>query len=190
MIATETARTAVLVLLGLSIVWVVILIIKNDMSTIIRALIVTAVLGLSFFYLSQTKLEELSFRAVKNDLFPPRQEHFTWEKRETITGGIPTTLFVFSEPGPRLALDLERGGKYLTINDVDSLNSVLRTVGLPPVKHGVRELAAISGRTLDANIYRWEDYELGILTIERGLCRNMTTTETFPCISSITVRGR
>ena len=49
MIATDTAKTVVLILFGLSILWIVIIIIRNDMQTIIRALIVTALLGLGLY---------------------------------------------------------------------------------------------------------------------------------------------
>ncbi len=188
MIATDTLRTIFLVLTVLSVIWVVVCIIKNDMATIIRALVVAILMGLGLFYTSNTKLEKLSFKAVKNDLFPPKPEYFTYERRETVSGTTTVTTFVFSEPGPRLTLAMEKGGKFLTVEDIDPLNRTLAFVGLPPVKHGVRELSSITGSTLDANLYRWEDYELGVMTIERGICRNITTTESFPCISSITIR--
>src|SRR5512136_2012465 len=70
MIATDIVKTIVLVLLGLAVLWIVVIIVKNDMQTIIRALIVAAVLGLGYYYLDHTKLEKLSFTAIKNDLFP------------------------------------------------------------------------------------------------------------------------
>jgi hypothetical protein len=76
------------------------------------------------------------------------------------------------------------------VTNIAPLNRVLKYIGLPPVKHGIRELASITGSTLDANLYRWDNYELGVLTVERGICRNVTTAESFPCIESITVKGK
>lgn len=190
MVATETVRTIFLVLTVLSVIWVVVCIIKNDMATIIRALVVAILVGLGFFYTSNTKLEKLSFKAVKNDLFPPKPEYFTYEKREGTVGSETVTTYSFSEPGPHFVLAMEQGGRFLTVEDIEPLNRTLAYVGLPPVTHGVRELSSVTGSTLDANLYRWDDYKLGVMTIERGLCRNVTTTETFPCISTITIRRR
>ncbi|MBM3305871.1 MAG: hypothetical protein FJY79_08030 [Candidatus Aminicenantes bacterium] len=190
MIATETARTAVLGLFALSVIWIIVIIVKNDMQTIVRAIVVAAVLGLALLYVNQTELETLSFKAVKNELFPPKEERYTFEIKESVQGGFPTTVYAFSDPGPRLALHMEEGGKYLAVKDTDAINRVLARLGLPPVSHGVRELSSITGRTLDGDKYVWEDYALGRLIIIRGICRDMTTTGTFPCISTLSVQRR
>ena len=190
MIATETAKTIVLVLLGLAVLWIIVIIVKNDMQTIIRALIVAALLGLGLYYLDHTKLEKLSFAAVKNDLFPVEERAYTFQKTESQTvGGGTTTTYVFQEPGPLLSLSLMEGGKYMAIKDLRTVNMVLEHLGLPPVDKGVPELASITRNTLDADKYRWDDYRLGVLTIERGICRDMSTAQTFPCIARITIRS-
>jgi len=190
MIDTETARLVVMVLLGLSIVWVIAMIIKNDTASLVRALLVMAALGLVFFYLGQTKIETISLKTVKEDLFPRQKEFFSWTRTESSAGGRYQTRFAFAEPGPRLILELEQGGKYLTIKNIVPLNAVLKEIGLPPVENGVRELVAITGSLIDANLYRWNDYKLGILTVERGICRNINTAESYPCITLITVEYR
>lgn len=187
MIATETVRTIFMVLAGLSVVWVIVCVIRNDMATIVRALIVLVLTGLSFYYLNQTKLTTLSVKAVKNDLFPPKPLHLVFAKRERVVAGEEQTMYIFNEPGPELVLSMEDGGKTLTITDVDPLNRVLEYVGLPPVKRGVRELVAVTGSNLDSDKFRWDDYELGTLIIERSICRNITTTQTYPCIQEIIV---
>jgi len=189
MVATETVKTVLLILLGLSILWIVIIVVRNDMQTIVRALIVAALLGLGVYYVSHTKLEKLSFTAIKNDLFPVKMRAYTFQKTESSTAGGITTSYVFQEPGPLLSLALMDGGKYMAIRDLRTVNAVLEYLGLPPVDKGVPELAAITKTTIDADKYRWDDYKLGVLTIERGLCRDMTTTQTFPCIARITIRG-
>lgn len=190
MVATETAKTVVLILFGLSILWVVIIVIKNDTETIIRALAVAAVLGLALFYLNQTKLEKLSVSAIKDDLFPPKMRNYAFEKREGFLAGRPTTTYTFADPGPPLPLKMEAGGKYMAIKDVKPVNRILKFLGLPPVTAGVSELAAFTHQTIDADKYRWDDYERGVLLIERVICRDMTSTQSFPCIAQITVQGR
>ena len=190
MIATETAKTVVLVLFGLSILWVIVIVIRNDMQTIIRALVVTAVLGLGLYYLNHTKLEQLSYTAIKNELFPVKARNYTYSKREGLEDGRPATTFVFEDPGPPLSVAMVSGGKYMAIRDVRPVNVVLQSLGLPPVKAGVAELASITGRTIDADKYRWDDYAAGTLLIERSLCRDMTSASTFTCIARITVTGK
>jgi hypothetical protein len=190
MVATETAKTVVLILFGLSILWVVIIIVKNDTQTILRALAVTAVLGLSLFYLNQTKLEKLSLAEIRDDLFPPKVRNYAFEKRTGYLAGRPTTTYVFDDPGPPLSLSLESGGKYMAIKDIKPLNRVLAFLGLPPVTQGVRELAASTGQSLDADKYRWDDYEKGLLLVERGICHDMTSAQSFPCIARITIHGK
>ncbi len=190
MVATETVRLVLLILLALAGVWVVICVIKNDMATIVRALIVLIVVGIGFIYVSQTDLEQLSFKAVKEDIFPPKPQYYRFEKRESTSGGITRTTYVFAKPEPALVLSMERGGKNMVIKNVDPLNRVLAFVGLPPVKEGVQELAAITGKAIDANIFRWDKYEMGILTIERGVGHDSATVKSYPCIISITVSNR
>lgn len=190
MVATETVKTVVLILFGLSILWIVVILVRNDMQTIIRALIVAALLGLALYYVDHTKLEKLSFQAVKEELFPVKARAYTFERREGFIDGRPVTTFVFQDPGPPLVLAMINGGKYMAIKDIRPVNVVLEYLGLPPVAGGVSELAAITGRTFDADKYRWEDYERGVLLVERGICQDMTSAETFTCIARITVTGR
>ncbi|MCK7527746.1 MAG: hypothetical protein MZV64_64100 [Ignavibacteriales bacterium] len=60
------------------------------------------------------------------------------------------------------------GGKYMTIKDVRPVNVVLEYLGLPPVAEGVAELASLTGRTIDADKFRWDDYERGVLLARAG----------------------
>lgn len=190
MIATETAKTVFLILFGLSILWVIVILIRNDMQTIIRALIVTAVLGLGLYYVNQTKLETLSFRAVKEELFPVKARAYTYTRRDFQDAGRPASTFIFEDPGPPLPLVMMNGGKYMAIKDVRPVNVVLEYIGLPPVDEGVPELASITGKTIDADKYRWDNYAQGVLLLERGFCRDMTSAQSFTCISRITVTSR
>ncbi len=190
MVSTETAKTVVLVLFGLSILWIVVIIVRNDMQTIIRALIVAALLGLGLYYLNQTKLETLSFTAIKEELFPVRARAYTYRTLSSYNEGSPVTTYIFEDPGPPLSVAMMNGGRHMAIKDVRTVNVVLAYIGLPPVSKGVPELASITGRTLDTDKYRWDDYERGVLLLERGICRDMTVAQSFTCIARITVTAR
>lgn len=193
MVATETVKTVVLVLFGLCILWIVIIVVKNDMQTIVRALLVTAVVGLALFLLNQPKIsqhEKLSFAIIKNELFPVKARNYAFEKREGQIAGSPTTTYIFADPGPPLALAMTSGGKHMTIKDIRPVNVVLEFLGLPPVTEGVDELDAITHQALDSDKYRWDNYERGVLLLERGICRDMSSAQSFPCISSITIQSR
>jgi len=190
MIATETAKTVVLILFGLSILWIIIIIVRNDMQTMVRALIVAALLGLGLYCLNQTKLETLSFTAIKQELFPVKGRAYAYDRRDGYDAGRPTSTFIFEDPGPPLSLTMMNGGKYMSIKDIRPVNVVLQYLGLPPITEGVPELASLTGQTLDTDKYRWDDYERGVLLIERGICRDMTGARSFTCIARITVTGR
>jgi hypothetical protein len=190
MVATETVKTVVLVLFGLCILWIIVIVVKNDMQTIVRALLVTAVVGLALYFLNQTKLEKLSYSAVKNELVPVKNRSYKFEMREGTIAGSPTTTYVFEDPGPPLPQVMVNGGKYMAIKDVRWVNSVLKFLGLPPVAEGVSELASITHQAIDADKYRWDNYEKGVLLLERGICRDMTAAQTFTCIVRITISSR
>ena len=190
MVATETARTIILIFLGLSVLWIILCVIRNDTATIVRALIVTVLFGVAFYYLNQTKLQTLTVRSIKEDLFPPKPIHALFEKRTTYINGVEQTIYSFTEPGPELTLSMEEGGKDLSIADIEPLNRLLQYLGLPPVKRGARELSTITGSNLDTDKYRWEDYDLGVLIIERGICHNVATANTYSCVQTITIIPR
>ena len=78
----------------------------------------------------------------------------------------------------------------MTIQDLRTVNVVLEYIGLPPVEEAVSELASLTGRTIDADKFRWDDYGPGVLLVERGICRDMTSARSFTCIARITVTER
>ncbi len=199
MIATATLRTIVLALFGLSLIWVVKVVVKREFETLFRALLVTALIGGAFLYLQETKHTSISWKIIKNDIFPSTVQPYTFLKEEGRMGGPFLVRYYFPKPGPegsdpgpspKLNLTLDPNGKNYHITDVEPLNRVLADLGLPPVKAGVRELASITGRLTDVNYYRWDDYAEGILTIERGLCNNKDSLERYHCLVSLTIQNR
>jgi hypothetical protein len=188
MIETATLKTIVTVLLGLCALWIFYLIVRRDFDSIVRAIVVTLLVGGAFFYLHQTKLEKISFAGVRNEIFPGRKPTWVFRVKEEQWGGHPALTYLFQDPGPRLKLELDANKRNYHIVDIGPVNEALAYVGLPPVKTGARELAAITGSLIDVNTYRWEDYSLGPLVIERGLCRSKSEVEIFHCLVSIRVR--
>ncbi len=199
MIATETAKTIVLVLFALSILWVVKVVVKREFETLVRALIVTALIGGALLYVQGTKNTYLSFKIIKGDIFPSGTRSFTFTKQEFTTGGGRAVRYHFpatrpdgtaSGPSPQLKLTLDPNGKNYHITDIEPVNLVLGELGLPLVKSGTPELASVTGRIADVNYYRWDDYEMGILTLERGLCNDKDSLERYHCIVSLTIQNR
>ena len=188
MIETETAKTVLLILFGLAILWIVIIIVKNDMETMVRALIVAALIGGGLYLVSKPGASvdgKISIASIKEYLFPVPERDYPFERKEGHVGGRPYTVYIFQDPGPPLSLVMMEGGKYMAIKDLRRVNNVLKLIGLPPVDAGVPELASLTGKTVDADKYQWDDYQKGVLVIERALCRDMTTVSSFPCIATI-----
>jgi hypothetical protein len=190
MVETETVQLILTVLMGGCLLWAAAIIIRKDYESLVRVIIIGAVIGAALFYVSQTELEKLSWSAIKSDIFPPKMEHYRFEKKETVKEGMAQTVYLFAEPGPKINVSMEKGGKNLVIKHPDSLNRVLAYLGLPPVKHGAPELISITGKSIDANIYRWDDYDRGILIVEQGIYQDNQRMQSYPSIVAITIRNK
>lgn len=200
MIATTTLKTIVMVLFGLTIVWLVKILIKQEFETLVRALIVAVLFGGALFFLQQTKLETISWKNVKQMVFPEKAMALAYVKDEGRQDATRYVRYTFPVPtgeegsllgiGPQIKLTLDPNGRNYHITNIEPVNRVLTFLGLPKVKTGVKELAAITGRLADVNYYRWEDYDGRILILERGLCQEKNSLERYHCIVSIVVRDR
>jgi len=200
MIATTTLKTIVMVLFGLTIVWLVKILIKQETETLVRALLTAVFFGAVLLYLQQTKLQTVSWKDIKQIVFPEKDVALAFVKNEGRINGARYVRYTFPAPlgeegsllgvGPRLKLTLDPNGRNYHITDIDPVNRILAYLGLPRVKTGVKELAAITGRLTDVNYYKWEDYDGGILTIERGLCQNKNGLERYHCVVSITIQDK
>jgi len=198
MIATTTLRTIFLVLFGLSIVWLVKIVIEKDFETLVRALIVAVLLGGALFFLQRTKLETISWKNIKQAVVPEKDLELAYVKDEGRRGAATYVRYTFPTPtgqegsllgvGPRLKLTMDPNGRHYHITDIEPVNRVLTYLGLPKVTSGIKELSSITGHLADVNYYRWDDYAGGVLTIERGLCQNMDSLERYHCIVSITIQ--
>jgi hypothetical protein len=200
MIATTTLKSLFLVLFGLSMVWLIKILIKQEFETLFRALVVAVLLGTALFFLQQTKLETISWKNIKQVVIPERDLALAYVKDEGRQGDMRFVRYTFPTPtgqegsllgiGPPLKLTLDPNGRNYNIADIEPINRVLAYLGLPKINSAVKELSSITGKLSDVNYYRWDDYERGVLTVERGLCQNKDSLNRYPCIVSITLQTR
>jgi hypothetical protein len=192
MVPVSTLKIIFLVLLALTLFRLVRILIQKEKESVLRAAVICAILGAILYGLTTVKTEKisLSLGQLKRIIFPTKAQDWEFIKEEGIRQGLPITRYIFPEPGPRLNLTIDPQGNTFSIVDVGPVNAVLEYLGLPPVEEGAPELSTITGSTLDINTYRWNNYSAGILVIERGLCRNIDTLETFHCITNLIIKSR
>lgn len=187
---TSTLKTIVMVLLGVSALWIVVQLIRQQFHSLGRAIIIVLLLGGAYLLLQNTTLEKITLDTIWSQLFPAKAQDWAYTVDEGTWRGEPFTIYLFTDLGPRLELKLSKSKNSLDIVSVDSVNVALRYLGLPPVTTGVRELSAITGRVADANTYRWDDYPFAPLIIERGTCHTKSEIETYHCISTLRIRSK
>jgi hypothetical protein len=192
--SVETLKTIVLALIGISVIWLIRILVKKETENIARTLLVGALLGGAYFYLQNTKLETLHFSDIKNQIkdtfFPEKPANYIFHREERNDASGNYIRYFFESPGPRLSLELDPSGKYFNIKDLYSINRILKYLGLPEVDRRVPELASITGSANDINMYRWDNYEMGILTVERAICQDRDMLESYQCIANVLITRR
>jgi hypothetical protein len=204
MVATSTVKAIATILLAIDVIWLIYILFKGYTESLVRTIVAGLVLGVVLYYLQTTSLQYLSFKAVKNDLFPPDIPQYSYLRTEEDNQYSHRVIYTFmltpSEsalertvevpPPPELKLEMDPGGQTFTLRDPESLNFVLEQLNLPLVNKGVPELSTITGNRLDQGIYRFDDYPLGTLTVERSLYQNKKVALTYHCISRIIIDSR
>jgi len=189
MIETATLKTIVMVLFGLTILWLVKILIKQEFETLARALVAAVLLGGAFLFLQTTKLDRISLKMIHHQVFPSKDIPLVYTVDENSRFGAGYTRYVFEEPGPKVNVTMDANGKNFQIKDIEPVNRVLETLGLPHISSGAREQVSITGKLSDVNTYRWEDYPRGLLILELSLCQNKAGLERYHCIAGITIRS-
>jgi len=189
MIETATLKTIVMVLFGLTILWLVKILIKQEFETLARALVAAVLLGGAFLFLQTTKLDRISLKMIRHQVFPSKDIPLVYTVDENSRFGAGYTRYVFEEPGPKVNVTMDANGKNFQIKDIEPVNRVLETLGLPHISSGAREQISITGKLSDVNTYRWEDYPRGLLILELSLCQNKAGLERYHCIAGITIRS-
>jgi len=187
-------KNIILVLLLLCVIWIIRVVVKREYENLLRAALILLLLGAVFYYLQSTESETLTFadiRAqIKNTFFPEKAPNYIYQKEEGLTGKNNYIRYYFESPGPKLSVSYDTKTQYFHIKDVYSVNRILEYLSLPKVKTAVQELASLTGSRNDLTLYRWEDYPLGPLTIERGICQDRDRLESYQCIVSIMIWRR
>ncbi len=184
-------KSIILALILLCAVWIFRIVVKREFENLVRAGLIIILLGAVYFFLQKTESETITWgdvRAqVKNTFFPEKLPNYVYHKDEGVAGRRRYTRYYFESPGPALSLSLDPKTQYFHIKNIYSVNRILEYLGLPKVKTAVPELASVTGSRRDLTLYRWEDYPLGILTIERGICQDRDRLDSYQCIVSVMI---
>ncbi len=175
------------IFLFLASLWLLRIFLKNDRRNLFRGVILFLFFLLVMLYLNQSDSKKLTLADVRDTIIPVRAMELNYWTEQGRGSASHITTYHFDDPPPRLSVTLDDSGQHLHISDPKSLNKVLRTIGLPEVTKGAQELVTITGSQLHASMYRWDDYELGILIVLRKVHQNRQTLESFPCIANIQV---
>ncbi len=183
-------KNIILALMALAVIWIIVILAKRETENLLRAVLFLVFLGVVFYYLQHAGFERLTWSTFREDVgntfFPEKMPNYPYEKEEGFLGGRSTVRYIFQiPPGPPLSLILDPGEKYFRIKDIHSVNRILRYLNLPPVKTAVSSLAATTGSPHDANVYRWTNYPLGVLSIECTICQDRDRLTSYQCIMQI-----
>lgn len=184
MISLTTAASILLILAG---VWLIILIIKRQHEFIFRAMLIMLLLLMGLIFLRQHEAGKITLPELKVRLFPGKPPVYNYTVKKASIGNKLETRYVFQNPLPRLSLKLDRSGNYFHILNLKPINDTLGHLQLPKVEETVPELASLTGARRDVNLYRWEDYPLGVLTLERALTQDEKSLEVYHGIISLAV---
>ncbi len=201
MISTSLAINIVTALLAINVIWLIYILFRGHTESLVRTIIIIVVLGIILGYLQNTRLTVLSFKAIKNDLFPPDIPEYYYTVSESDTLYSHRTIYTFitgdqldrsaTVPAPpELKLVMDPNGRTFTMEDPEPLNLVLDQLKLPRVSHGAKELVTITGNQTDVGVYRWDDYPLGTLIVERALFQQKNTLQSYNAISRIIIDSR
>jgi hypothetical protein len=179
--------TAASILLILAAIWLIILIIKRQHEYIFRAMIIMLILLLGMIFLRQHETGKLTLPEIKSRLFPEKVPEYIFTVDKGYVGNRQETRYLFKDPIPKLSIKLDNSGAYFQISDMKPINDVLKQLGLPQIEEPVPELASITGLKTDVNLYKWQNYPRGTLTLERALFQDKNTREVYHGIIRITL---
>lgn len=179
-----------LVFLALCSLWLLKVIIKKQGEILLRVSLIFIIVFLAFIFLQRSEIGEWTFPEIKQNIFPEKIPSLNYRIEKGSAFGEFKRRYIFENPRPKLILSLDRKGNYLHLKRISSLNAILRSLDLPTVKHGADELVSLTGLQSDIKFYRWDDYPLGVLVVEREFCQDRKTLQFYQCLASITIKNR
>lgn len=170
-------------------IWLLVIIMQKKSGYMFRAMVFFLFVLLALIYFQQSDAKKYTIHDVKYALFPKKSLALNYHTEEDSQQGT-IVRYVFDEPMPKIPVSMDKDGKYFHITNITVLNEILSRMGLPRVKKGARELVSITGSNSHKNLYHWDDYPRGVLVLERTICKNKQTLDTFNCLASLTVRKK
>lgn len=177
------------VLLLIASIWLLVIIVQKKTGYMFRGMVFFLFVLLALIYFQQSDAKKYTISDIKSALFPKKSLTLNYHTEENSQRGT-VARYVFDEPIPRIPVSMDADGKYFHITNIKAINEILSRMGLPQVKKGAQELVSITGSDSHKNLYRWDDYPKGILILERTICKNKQTLETFNCLVTITIRQK
>lgn len=177
------------VLLLIASIWLFIIIMQKKTGYVFRGMVFFLFVLLALIYFQQSDAKKYTLSDLKYALFPKKGFTLNYHTDEESQQGT-VIRYVFDEPMPKIPVSMDRNGKYFHITNISVINEILNRMRLPLINKGAQELASITGSSVHKNLYRWEDYPRGILILERTICKNRQTLETFNCLASLTIRSK
>jgi len=179
--------TAASILLILAAIWLIILIIRRQHEYIFRAMLIMLLLLMGLIFLRQHEAGKITWPDLKVKIFPGKPPVYNYTVKKAYIGNKLETRYVFQDPKPKLSLKLDSSGDYFHISDIKPINNTLEHLKLPKVEKAVPELASLTGAKGDVNLYRWKDYPLGVLTVERALCQEEDSLDVYHGIITLRI---
>lgn len=167
--------------------WLIKIIVKKESRNVFRGMLLFLFLLATFLYLDLKVPEKWTFSDLKEALFPIKQTEIKYRVNQWSTFENTITRYTFQEPYPRLGVKLAENGKYFHITNPAALNRVLKFLNIPQVDKGVPELTSLTGSQDDVAHYRWDNYPLGVMVVEKTLSRDKASLETYQAILRITI---
>lgn len=185
-----TLNMIISTLLVLISLWLIVLIIRKERAFITRAVILLLLVLSVHLYLNFSSPSTITIADIRNSLFPTKPLQLNYRTETHHTPEATYTRYVFRKPYPRIFVSMDVNAKYFHIEDIRPINRILREMNLPEIEQGTPELVSITGNKIHISNYRWEKYPLGILTMQKTLCQDMDSLDSYHCLMTIEIRSR
>jgi hypothetical protein len=178
------------ILLFFSSLWLARIFLKKDRRNFFRGMILFLFFLLVMIYINQNDRHTLTLGDLRDMVFPQHFKELNYRVVPDTGTDQHITTYYFDNPKPKLSVVLDADGKHLHIRNPASLNKILNALGLPEVEEGAQELSSITGSKLDTSLYRWANYPLGILLVEKTIYQSRDAVQYYHAIANISIHRR
>jgi len=186
-LAAITLSKVLSVCLFLVSIWLITIIIKKEKHNFVRGILFFIFLLAALFFVNESDNKQLTLISLRDQFFPVKALELDYSTSIQGSGLNQETIYSFNEPRPIIQLSLDNQGEYFHITNPESVNRILKQLGLPLVDSGVPEFASLTGSFYHRGQYRWENYPRGVLTLSRTRCKNKETLRFYNCVVRISI---